>query len=341
MTTHERELTQPVDLCSPDGLVLNDAAKGWSRHPLHRANLAGHVGRNKRWDYWAVVTEHFTIGAVVADLDHFVLAEVYWADFLRGATGGASILVGPEFSGLIPERCGERDIEIAADGLTLAFRESETGTRLVAWWRETDGSDGALDVVVEKPAGYESLNVVIPWDDELFNFTSKQVDRPASGTLRVGDRIYNVGEQPSFGVLDVGRGRWPARINWNWGAAAGYVQGRRVGIQFGAKWTQGSGFTENAVVVEGRLSKIGRELELTYDWDDPLSPWRIRDVEGQIDVTMYPTFDKHTKVDVSDDLGSEVHQVFGRFEGTVVTDDGQRLIFDDLIGFSEEARQRW
>jgi len=46
MTTHEPELTAPVDLC--DGARLNPAARGWSRRPLHRANLSARWGRNKR-----------------------------------------------------------------------------------------------------------------------------------------------------------------------------------------------------------------------------------------------------------------------------------------------------
>ena len=39
--TPEPELTTPVDLCTPDGALLNRAALGWSRRPLHRANLLG------------------------------------------------------------------------------------------------------------------------------------------------------------------------------------------------------------------------------------------------------------------------------------------------------------
>ncbi|MCU0270965.1 MAG: DUF2804 domain-containing protein, partial [Acidimicrobiales bacterium] len=49
----ERELTEPVDLCLDDGRV-DPAAVGWSRRPLHRANLAPSA-RNKTWDYWCVL----------------------------------------------------------------------------------------------------------------------------------------------------------------------------------------------------------------------------------------------------------------------------------------------
>ena len=53
--THENELTSEIDLCTPDGRRLNRAALGWSRRPLHRANLDGCFGINKRWDYWAIL----------------------------------------------------------------------------------------------------------------------------------------------------------------------------------------------------------------------------------------------------------------------------------------------
>ena len=89
MTTHERELTDPVDLCTPDGSRLNPDARGWSRRPLHRANLVGQHGRNKRWDYWAVLAGDLVVSAVYADIDHFGLADVWWADLATGQSGGA------------------------------------------------------------------------------------------------------------------------------------------------------------------------------------------------------------------------------------------------------------
>lgn len=38
---------------------------------------------------------------------------------------------------------------------------------------------------------------------------------------------------------------------------------------------------------------------------------------------------------------STQHQVFGRFTGSVVLDDGTRLEIENLLGFAEEVRNRW
>jgi len=40
-------------------------------------------------------------------------------------------------------------------------------------------------------------------------------------------------------------------------------------------------------------------------------------------------------------LTSSVHQLFGRYQGTVVTDDGERISVDDIIGFAEQHQARW
>jgi hypothetical protein len=342
MTTHERELTEPVDLCVADGSSLNPAARGWSRRPLHRANLDGCVGVNKRWDYWAVLAGDLVISAVYSNIDHFGLADVYWVDMVTGESGGKAILT-PADAIELPEHPGAAPLLVDRDGLDLRMGDDGDGTRLTAEWAEADGRRGHLDVLVELPAGHESLNVVIPWSDTVFNFTSKHQARPAVGHLTVGERVWSIGgtEGPeSWGVLDVGRGRWPHEIAWNWGGGAGRAGDHVIGVQIGAKWTEGSGFTENALIVDGRVSKLGRELRWDYSWDDPMRPWHIVDPGGQLDMVLTPRFDKHSEA-AAGEFGSETHQVFGTWSGRLLTDDGLELEFEGLQGFAEEARQRW
>lgn len=342
VSTHENELTEPVDLCAPDGDRLNPSARGWSRRPLHRANLHGRFGVNKRWDYWAVLAGDLAVSAVYADVDHLGLADVWWVDLARGVSGGRAIATVGSEDFALPERPGTAPLRVDRDGLDLSIVDDEEGTRLRATWAEDDGRPGRLDVVVSLPPGHESLNVVIPWSDELFNYTSKHQARPARGWLEVGGERWEIGGAggDAWGVLDVGRGRWPSEITWNWGGGAGRSGDHVVGLQFGARWTAGTGYTENGFLVDGRLTKIGRELEWSYRWDEPLDPWRVVDPGGQLDVTLSPRFDKHTQLP-GRDKGSETHQAFGTWYGWVRTDDDVVLPFEALQGFAEEARQEW
>jgi hypothetical protein len=352
-STHEHELTAPVDLVGPDRR-LNPAARGWSRRPLHRANLRGAWGRTKRWDYWAILAGDLVVSSVYADVDYLGLADVWWADLATGRTGGRGVTVPGARGFTLPDLPGSAPLHVARRHFELDIADGADGaTRLRARWRERDGRPGRLDAVVELPAGHESLNVVIPWSDRRFQFTSKHQARPARGELAVGDDARRFGSSadgsgPSadgsgeaWGVLDVGRGRWPYRTRWNWGGGAGRTAaGRVVGLQLGGRWTDGTGFTENGVLVDGRLTKLGEELRWHYDWDAPMSLWRVDEPRGRLRLQLHPRFDKHTRIEALV-MGTETHQVFGTWSGSFVTDDGETIELRDLQGFAEESRSRW
>lgn len=346
MSTHETELTEPVDLALADGRSLNPQARGWSRRPLHRANLRG-WGRNKRWDYWAILAGDLVVSSVYADVDYLGLADVWWADLTTGRSGGAGVSI-PGARGIhLPEIPASAPLRYAGRRFELEISDDADGTtRIRASWRERDGADATLDAAIELPPGHESLNVVIPWSRRRFQFTSKHQARPARGELRVGDRSWTFGRSAggaeAWGVLDVGRGRWPYRTRWNWGGGAGYANadGPLIGLQLGGIWTRGTGFTENGILVDGTLSKIGSELRWDYDWENPLRPWRVEDPDGRLRIELTPRHDKHTRIEAGI-VGTETHQVFGTWSGSFVPDDGEPIQFAALQGFAEESRSRW
>jgi hypothetical protein len=344
--TTERELVAPVRLCTPRGRRLDPAAQGWSRVPLHTANLRGGWGRTKRWDYWAVLAEDLAVSLTYADVDYLGLVSVWWADLRSGTQGGREVIV-PFARGVdLPDLPGSQPLRYRGRHLRLDLVDEGDGTRLAAGWQEHDSRRGRLEVFVERPEGHESVNVVIPWSRTRFQYTSKQQARPASGEVVVGDRTWQLGVRDAgraaWGVLDVGRGRWPYATRWNWGGGAGRsADGTRVvGVQVGGRWTRGTGATENGIVVDGRVVKLGRELEWRYDWDTPLAPWQVIDPAGALDLTLTPRFDRHARTDALV-IATEVHQVFGRWSGRVPAPGGEVVEVADVLGFAEESRSRW
>jgi len=185
--------------------------------------------------------------------------------------------------------------------------------------------------------------VVIPWSETEFQFTEKHQARPAAGILTVNDRVCALGAGAGevFGILDIGRGRWPYQTQWNWGGGAGDSStGEQVGIQTGGKWNDGTGFTENGIFVNGRLHKLSEDLEWHYDWDDPMQPWRVRSADRSFNLTLVPIHDRHATISLGV-LSNEVHQVFGHWSGSVPDGAGGSLTVDGIFGFAEEARARW
>ena len=343
--THERQLTQPIDLARPDGTRLNPDAVGWSSTPLHRGNLRGSWGRNKRWDYWAVLAGDLVVAATYADIDYLGLGDVAWLDLGTGEQGGVNV-ASPLGRGLeLPELPGTAPLVLSHKNLDMRIEDAPDGTTTIsARWTEPDGSPAELEAKIALPAGHESLNVVIPWSEKRFQFTSKHQARPATGRLTVGGvtRMLEDAPRGAWGVLDVGRGRWPYSTRWNWGGGAGRTdpEGPVIGLQIGGKWTEGTGLTENGVIIDGRLTKIGAELGWHYSWDDPMRPWRITDPSGHLELELTPRHDKHSRINVGV-LRNETHQVFGDWSGWVADDDGNRVEFEGLQGFAEECRARW
>ncbi len=107
--------------------------------------------------------------------------------------------------------------------MRVAFTDEGAGTRIRVEAQDFGGMRLEADILVQKPEGHETLNVVIPWSDIQFQYTSKQNTLPASGFVLLGNERLEF-SAPAFGCLDYGRGVWPEHTVWNWGSASG-VQG--------------------------------------------------------------------------------------------------------------------
>ena len=99
--------------------------------------------------------------------------------------------------------------------------------------------------------------------------------------------------------------------------------------------------TENALVVDGRLSKLSEELVWEYDTADWLRPWRVRTPQSdRVDLTFAPSFDKVGRLNAGI-AASRTDQCFGTWSGRIVPDDGGALTVQDLFGWAEECTWRW
>jgi hypothetical protein len=347
MPTHEHEIVEPTLLADATGRFLNPAARGWSRFPILTANLKGTPGRKKYWDYWCLLTETMAISVTYANVDYLGIAAVWWSDWSDPQsvkTGGYDPFLLFARGIKLPDKPAGEPLVYDAPGYSkMEITDVQGGTRIVASWTEADGRPGKLDVFVELPEGHESLNVVIPWSETLFQYTSKHQARPASGSMTIGDTVIEIGGiKEAWGVLDVGRGRWPYDTTWNWGGGAGRSKDGKhiVGWQCGGQWTAGTGFTENGVIVDGKMTKIGQELTWQYDWNRPMDPWKVYLMDGSLEMTLKPEYDKHSGINAIL-LRTEVHQVFGKWYGHLTTEEGKRIEVDGILGFAEESRSRW
>lgn len=335
----EPELTVPIDECTPDGR-LNRAAVGWARRPLLRCNVTGQWPRKKKWNYWCLTSDRYLFSTTIANVDYIGLAGAYFYDRETGRFLDRTVIT-PFGSGCAMPETVLAPVRFTHPRLNVDLAMGERGGRITVDSPDFEGTTLSATFDVAYPAGHETLNVVIPWSDRRFQFTGKHNCLPAQGEIRLNNETLAFTGDNAFACLDYGRGVWPYNTIWNWGAASGHTRGHLVGLNLGGKWTDGTGMTENALCVDGRLTKIGEDLRWDYDPADWMRPWRIQTpVSDRIDLTFTPRFDR-ANADNYGIIRTAVHQMFGEYSGRIVTDDRLEVDISNLFGWAEEHQARW
>ncbi|MEA4896115.1 MAG: DUF2804 domain-containing protein [Oscillospiraceae bacterium] len=335
----EREITVPVNICTDSG-ELNRDSIGWSRMPLHNCNLSGRWPRKKKWNYWYTMNSECLFSATISSLDYAGMVFVYFLDLKTMKFIEKNITVPFAKGCNIPVNTGGA-VSFRSAAMEVSFLDENGGTHIIVKSKDFGGCSLDADILVSPPEDNETLNVVIPWNERTFQFTSKQAALPTSGTLRVGDFKYDFRPDSTFSGLDFGRGIWPRKVSWNWGTASGAVNGRRVGLNLGAKWTDGTGMTENALYVDGKLTKISEDVVYEYDLKNIMNPWKIKStVSDCVDLIFTPLYERVAATNMLL-VKSDMHQMIGYFSGHIVTSEGERIEFDRLNGCAEEHNTVW
>jgi hypothetical protein len=335
----ERELTAPVTLCDARGR-LNPEARGWSRHPLHTCNLSGAWPRKKKWHCWIVTTETFAFCVILANVDYMGIDYAYLLDYEQKKIWEKNVIT-PFGLGLdnMPETV-ESSVEFKGAAMPISIMHEPGGIRVRAKARRFAGTTLDADFFINKPQGYETMNVVVPWSDARFQYNSKQNSLPTEGRVRLGSREYVMDPESAFACLDYGRGIWPYKVFWNWSSVCGRQGDDVIAVNSGAGWTSGTGATENAICINGRVTKISEDMVFEYDNRDFMKPWRLRTaISDAVDMTMTPFYEKISKTSMGV-LSSEVHQCYGRFTGTIKA-QGREIAIGNLVGWAEEHVGRW
>ena len=335
----EREITEPVALCVEKGL-LNPEAIGFSRQPFIRSNLTGHFMRKKKWNYWCVYGEDLLFSATISHLDYAAVCFVYILDYETQRFYEKQITLPIARNVKMPEDV-LGNLKFTNGHLTVQTVHIQGETHLSVTIPDFDNEVLHADLHILHPEQDESLNVVIPTSRDVFQFTSKHHTLPTSGFVKIGDKRYDFNREYSFAVLDYGRGVWPRKAEWNWAMASQRLRGHRIGLNFGGKWTDGTGMTENAVFIDGAMTKIHEDVLFTYNKMNLMEPWSIRTkFSDTVELTFTPFFERTAMTNVRL-ARTEIQQLVGYFDGRIRLLDGSLLQIRKMLGSSEEYIAKW
>lgn len=356
------ELTQAGPLLQPDGRL---AQVGWSRQPLLDCNLEKAAFyppalrfwqkmRVKRWDYYGVFTPKRFVSVTLADIGYAANIFAYTLDYAQNRLHEESILALPSAVHLPRNSDQNGSISRYQSGDTcIAFR-LEDGRRLLSvdWPAFDKGKGLRAEIALHCPPKHESMNIVIPFSERRFYLNRKINCLPAEGIVQWGDLREELSSATSLGQMDWGCGIWPYRSYWNWASASGFLfraprpgSGRfqpesiSIGLNLGAGFGDLTAATENALILDGKIHKLG-VVEFIYNAQDYSRPWLFRENQGRLDLMFTPFYERVARTNLPL-LSSEVHQVFGRYDGRAVTDEGEEIQIRGLTGFAEEHRAQW
>jgi len=343
MTSVQREITTP----SP----LLDAQVGWARAPLLDCNLnqaafyppplrALQRLRIKRWDYYGVTTPDRFFSATLADLGYAGQAFIYTVDFATRQYHEETLTLPPGAPLVLPPNSTEGVSSYDNGKVRLVFKVTPAGRQISVSWPNFGGRPLSAEIAFAAAPEHESTVVVIPIRGSRFYYNRKINCLPASGWLQIGDVRTDIRPNTCLGNLDWGRGVWEYRSFWVWASASGFLDdGRTVGVNLGFGFGDTSAATENTLILQGRVHKLGR-VDVSYDARDFMRPWRMVSPDGRLDLTFTPFLERVARTNLLV-IASSVHQMFGRYEGRALADDGSVITISGLTGFAEEHHARW
>ena len=343
----QTELTQSGPLLTPSGAL---AQVGWARQPLLDCNLESarfyavrslQRFRVKRWDYYAVFTPRRFFSATIADLGYAGNVFVYTVDFDTGDMREEGLVIPLGKGVVLPRNSTEGDCRFENAKARLDFGLRGDARQISVSWPAFDAGRGIeADITLTPMPGYESMNIVIPIGKRRFYWNRKINCMPAAGSLRYGDIRETLDPATCIGSLDWGRGVWEYQSFWNWASASGFLpDGRTVGLNLGCGFGDLSAATENALILGNRIHKLD-QVKFGYVSGDYMKPWRFMDNEGRLDLTFTPFKDRTATTNLGI-ITSQVHQMFGRYSGKAVADNGEEVQIPNLIGFAEEHQAKW
>lgn len=339
MQHNERELTKPVLLCDHKG-QLNPEAIGYARRPLIQSNLRKNFMRKKKWNDWSVFGEDILFSATISHFDYAAVCFVSLLNYETQRFIEKKIIIPTGRGVKMPEQVLD-NIVFTHQQLTIQLFHAENETSLSVNIPDFDGEALQAELDIFHPPEDDSLNVVIPRSRDIFQFTGKHHSLPTTGFVKLGNHEYNFNSDYSFAVLDYGRGVWSRHARRNWAMASQRLGYRRIGLNFGGQWTDGTGMTENAIFIDGQMLKIHEDVIFSYDLNDLNQPWTIKTkFSNHVDLKFTPFFTRSSKTG-NRLFHTELQQLIGYFDGRILLPEQSPLYIRQLLGVSEKHIAKW
>lgn len=325
------------------------SAAGYARQPLldyNRDGIKASKFRIKEWDYYLISNPEFAVALTIADNSYIGIDSISFIDFNRPwQVTRSPMRLFPMGGTKMPSSSECGITESFFKNHFISF-EKKPRRRLLKFRMSNFHDHKTIDgeVTLEDPKG-DSMVIATPFEKDplAFYYNQKINCMSARGYVKFGDRTYTFQPDTSFGVLDWGRGVWPYRNTWYWGSASGLLEGQPFGFNIGCGFGDDTSATENMIFYchkAHKLSKVSFNIPTSNGREHYLKPWFFTSDDERFKMIFHPIIDRSSRTNLGL-LCSDQHQVFGKYTGRVVLDDGTLLQIKDFLGFAEKVFNKW
>ena len=311
-----------------------------------RKAIKANALRIKEWDYYLIYNDDYAVALTIDDNSYMALDSISLLDFrIPWEHTNSPMTFFTMGKRNLPSTSERGDLKGEGKDYKIIFK-NEGNKRILSFRMDNflDGKPIEGEIILTCPET-ESMVIATPFAEKKthFYYNQKINCMPASGKVSFDGKDYIFDEKDSFGTLDWGRGVWTYKNTWYWGSASGVVDGHPFGFNIGYGFGDTSAASENVLFYDHKvhkLSKVNFNIPFKDGKEDFLSPWTFTSDDVRFELDFIPIMDRASNTDFVV-LGSDQHQVFGKFSGIVILDDGAKLEIKDFMGFAEKVMNKW
>jgi len=353
------EFSTKIDNLYPNGTVTSE---GWSRHPIweYKRNYIKYPKIFiKEWDYYISYFEKHNIwvATTISDLGYasmFSLSVIdcninkysQIEDISLFSLGNLNLPSNSKNNHQIIHKSNNMNISISK-------RNEQRKINIESLNFILPNGEKGLNISIEmvQVPSIESINIQTTWthNRNLFYLNEK------INGMTISKGYYNIGKSFSgkikrknaeniFTTLDWGRGVWAYKGTWYWSSGTGYIDGIKLGFNFGYGFSDRTPATENCIFYDDKIHKLNKiEFIIPNNEKDLCEKnkfWEIKSDDRRVNLIFWPQVNRKGQFNFGI-IKSKQNQVFGIFEGDIILDNGIKLNIKNLHGFAEKVYNRW
>lgn len=194
-----------------------------------------------------------------------------------------------------------------------------------------------VEIDLTESARHSPLSLCTPTGVSGWTYTQKSSALDVTGKINInGNRVE---PDKLMGLTDYTAGYLRRETNWRWASMSSILpNGKTLGINL-SNGVNETGESECCFWYDHVFHK-SHGVHFYFDRLDPMKPWIIHCNDDKIDLTFTPLGVREEKINALL-IASNFKQLFGRYSGTLESEDGEKIVIKDQLGFAETHYAKW